>query len=165
MQDILRAFPTILKHLDTEGNAVEPIVFAAWRRVVDGALAEHIVPLRLEKNRLIAAVSSETWRRQVADLGPALAERVNAAIGAQVVNYVEFQVEASVIRRHRRQLKASEKIDSEWASLAEGQLTPGLRHAADSIADNELRDKFLAAATNSLARRETDLKKNAEARA
>jgi hypothetical protein len=152
MQDILGSFPAILKQIDPTGQSVEPLVFAAWKRCVDGALAEHVVPLRLEKNRLIAAVSNETWRRNVADLGPALAAKLNAALGSQIIKFIEFQVDAATIREHRRRSKQAREIERDRTAIAAGIKTD-LRTAADSIADQELREQFLAAAASSLARR------------
>lgn len=150
MQDILKAFPVVLKHLDPNGTAVEPVVFAAWRRVVDGALAEHVVPLRLEGNRLIAAVSNETWRRQVADLGPAIAERINNAIGTPVVKFIEFSIDSEVVEQKRLESGKSVTTDNSKAARV---IKESLKPAADSIADEDLRKLFLAAAAGSLARR------------
>lgn len=152
MQDILGSLPAILKNLDTGGQTVEPVVFAAWKRVVDGVLAEHVVPVRLEKNRLIAAVSNETWRRNVANLGPALVEKLNRVVGSQLVNFVEFQIDAAVVREHRRNLKTAADMETDLIAAASAQITPGLREAAGSIADEALRNRFLAAAGSSLAR-------------
>lgn len=152
MQDILRAFPAVLKHLDTEGDAVEPVVLAAWGRVVDGALAENIVPLRLENNRLFAVVSNETWRRQVADLGPVLAERLNDALGARLVKFIQFEIDAQVVAEHRKNLGQSEVAELE-RSRTVNLLRKGLEPASESIADDRLRETFLSAAAASLARR------------
>lgn len=149
MQHVFASFPAILKELDPSGEAVEPVVFAAWKRCVDGVLAENVIPLRLENNRLIAAVSDETWRRNVADLGPALAAKVNSAIGSPLVKYIEFQVDAASVReRHRH--NEGERSRNEVA----GQITTGLRSAADSISDEDLRRQFLSAAASSIARLE-----------
>ena len=59
MEDILGSFSAVLKQADHDGRVVEPLVLAAWKRSVEGPLAEHIAPLRLERDRLIAAVASE----------------------------------------------------------------------------------------------------------
>ncbi len=154
MQDFLRAFPDILKAIDSDGRSVEPFVFAAWKRVVEDAFAEHLVPLRLSGNRLYVAVASEVWRRQVADLGPALADKINAATGSALVKYIEFQVDPVPVREHRERIKALKKAEEDRAAAAKGQLTQGLIGAADFIADDGLREKFLAAAGSSLARRQ-----------
>jgi hypothetical protein len=153
MQDILESFPSILTQIDPTGKAVEPLVFAAWKRCVDGALAEHVLPLRLEKNRLIAAVSSETWRRNVADLGPALAAKLNAALGSQAVRFIEFQVDAAAVREHRRRSNQGRETDRDRTAIA-ARMISGLRPSAESIADDQLREQFLAAAASSLSRSE-----------
>lgn len=153
MHHLFGSIPAILRELDPSGDAVEPVVFAAWRRCVDGVLAENVVPLRLENNRLIAAVSSETWRRNVANLGPALAAKVNAALGSRIVNYVEFQVDAATIRAHRRKSQKTEGPDAGQTEIA-ARIRTGLRPAAESITDEQLREQFLAAAASSLTRQE-----------
>ena len=98
----------MLKHLDGHDRAAEPIVFAAWKHCVDGALAENVVPLRLEDDRLIVAVANETWRRNVADLGPELAARINRTLGSRSVAYIDFRIDALAVTEHRQSLQASD---------------------------------------------------------
>lgn len=150
MRDILGSFRAILMELDPSGGAVEPLVFAAWRRCVDGVMAENVVPFRLEKDRLTAAVPNETWRRNVAELGPALAAKVNAAIGSSLVKFIEFQVNPAAVREHRR---SSEKTGATGFAPSD-VIAEDIRSAADAINDEELREQFLAAAASSLARPE-----------
>lgn len=152
MKDLLASLPAIVSRLDGNSNTVEPLVFAAWKRSVDGALAEHIVPIGFDKDKLVAAVSSETWRRQVADLGPTLVDRLNKTIGSPLVKFVEFRIDAAAVREHRRRLKPVETPDLE--SAIEAALTPGIKDAADSISDESLRNRFLAAAGSTLARQD-----------
>ncbi len=155
MQGILSSASAILKRIDLDGKAAEAIVFAAWRQCAAGALAEHIVPTRLEKGRLIAAVSTETWRRNVADLWPELAARINTVLGSPVVRFIEFEIDAAVVRDHRKRLKvASGKGSTRGPDAFE--IAPSLAASAEAIADVELRKIFLAAAAGSLARSETE---------
>ncbi len=151
MRGILEAFSTVLRDVDPDGRAAEPIVFAAWKRSVDGALAEHVVPISLEKGRLVAAVSSETWRRNVADLGPALASKLNSFAGSQIVKFIEFRVDAAAVSSHReqREPRPAGPVGDSRAGLPEE-----LRSAAQAIEDPQLRDQFLAAAAGSLTRLE-----------
>lgn len=149
MQHIFGSLPGILKEIDVSGEAVEPIVFAAWKRCVDGALAENVIPLRLENNRLIAAVPSETWRRNVADLRPALTAKLNAAAGSRVIKFIEFQVNAAAVREHRDR---SKRADTAGRDALADQIAEDLSQVADSIADEELRKQFVNAAACSLAR-------------
>ncbi len=156
MHGILASASAILRQIDTDGIAAETIVFAAWRRCVDGALAEHIVPMKLERDRLIAAVSSETWRRNVADLGPELAARINTLLGSQAVGFIEFRIDAAVVRDHRKNVKKMNRGGRAGRSAA-SEIAPSLQASAEAISDEGLRTQFLAAATENLARsREID---------
>lgn len=151
MQRILESLPMVLKHIGGDSTAVEPIVFAAWKRCVEGVLAENIVPVRLERDRLVAAVSSETWRRSVADLGPELAARINKALGAALVHYIDFRVDADVVDGHRRQLLSADGVDIKEGTIPRKGLK-GLIASAEAIANEDLRRQFVAAAAASLAR-------------
>lgn len=152
MQDIFSAFPEILRHIDAEGLAVEPVVFAAWHRCVNGVLAEHASPVRLDGNRLIVAVTSETWRRNVADLGPALTARMNSTVGANVVKFVEFTVDPAAFAKDDDE--TSGRTDRSNGPDRSSRRDPGLEQAAAAIKDDSLRESFLAAAGQNLARRE-----------
>lgn len=150
MQDILGSLPAVLRELDPVGTAVEPVVFAAWKRCVDGALAENVVPLRMESSRLIAAVPNEIWRRNVADLGPAIAAKLNSALGSRVVSYIDFRVDEKAVRDNRKPDERDEVIGPDAGTAA--SIKESLGAAADSIADDDLREQFLSAAAGSLAR-------------
>ena len=152
MRDILASFSSVILQADPSGMALEPLVFAAWKRCVDGALGENVIPIRLEDKRLIAAVTSETWRKQVADLGPILAEKLNAVLGSQAVKYIRFEVDPDAVQEYRRLVaKMSEAgVGDGPASL--GELSGKLESAAEQIRDEHLRRLFLEAAAGSLGR-------------
>ena len=150
MDDLLRSFPTLLKFLGAEAAAVEQLVFVAWRRSVDGALAKNVVPVRWDGTRLFAAVPNETWRRQLSDLGPAMANRLNAALGGRFVSYVEFRVDPAAVRSARTIVEETEKMRS--VAPKSEDLPEELLNASLAIADEPLRQLFLAAAGGSLAR-------------
>ncbi|MGD9561387.1 MAG: DciA family protein [Pyrinomonadaceae bacterium] len=150
MEDIFGSFSGILKELDSDGETVQMVVFAAWKRCVDGALAENLVPHRLERNRLIVAVPNETWRRNVADLGPALASKLNTAAGAQIVRFIEFQVDALGVLEHRKRSDQPAVFEADPVMM--DRIAEMLRPAAVSITDTKLRETFLGAAAKSLAR-------------
>jgi len=156
MQGILESFSLVLKHIDPEGQAVEAVVFAAWKQCVSGILAENIVPVQLKGDRLIAAVSSVTWRRNVADLGPELAAKINRTLGSALLSYIEFRVDAEAVAEHRRQRQPVSGISANQDSIAE-QLAPGLLASAETIADEGLRMQFVAAAAANLARSDAKL--------
>lgn len=160
MRDILTSLPKIFEGFDGNEPAAEAIVFAAWKNVVGEGLDRHAVPVRLIKKRLIVAVASETWRKQVIDLADQMVFKLNAALGSSLVSYIDFRIDAKHVREHRRRAAADRLADAEWATLANKELTPGLQNAAEEIADESLRSVFLAAAGSSLARR----KKSSESR-
>ncbi len=148
MNELLRSLPAIFEMLGPDNAAVEQLVFVAWRRCVDGALAENVVPVRLEGRRLIAAVTNETWRRQVSDLGPALANKVNSVLGSRLIDFIEFQVDPSQV-----ELAMKRKVgDSDSSAASRVEPPSELTAAAEAIADESLRAIFLAAAEGSLSR-------------
>jgi hypothetical protein len=153
MRDILSSLPKIFERFDGNEPATEAIVFAAWKNVVGEALEQHAVPMRLIKKKLIVAVSSETWRKQVVDLADQMVFKLNAALGSSLVSFVEFRIDAKVIREHREKIDAEQIADTEWNALVKSEVTPPLANAAKAITDESLRAVFLAAAGSSLARR------------
>jgi|SRR5687767_6971118 len=154
MIDILHAFPTILKLLDADSAAAEQLVFVAWSRSVDGAMAENVVPLRMDGKRLIAAVPNETWRRQVADLGPAMAAKLNTLLGTAYISFIEFQIDPSAVQA-RRSRRATLNLGAASSSRPLSvEIDPELQAAAGAVLDESLRSAFLAAAAGSLSRNE-----------
>lgn len=152
MEDIFRTFAKALENIPEPGRAEEILVFGAWNRCVNGQLARNLVPMDLKDKKLTAGVPSELWRRNVADLGPEIAARINRLLGRELVRFVEFQV----VRDQRFELGAvgaHERIsDEEWHAAARERITPELIEAAASIEDANLRAGFLAAAGSNLAR-------------
>lgn len=152
MEDLFRTFSKVFKGLPDPGRSAEILVFGAWSKCLSGQLVRNAVPLRLEKKKLIAGVPNELWRRNVADLGPEIVERINLALGSNFIDFVEFRV----VPGHNFErdgdgiLNGISEID--WSSAAEERLTPDIRVAAGAIADAGLRRKFLAAAGSNLAR-------------
>lgn len=153
MRDILSSLPNIFKGFDGNEAASEAIVFAAWKNAVGDGLEQHAVPVRLIKKKLIVTVSSETWRKQVVDLADQMIFKLNAAIGTSLVSFIEFRIDGKAVSHHRRKIEAERIADSEWKAMANKEVTPQLKNAAETIADESLRSVFLAAAGSSLAGR------------
>lgn len=153
MRDFLGSIPEVFKNFEGNEAANEVFVISVWKRIVGDSLAEHAVPVRLIKKTLIVAVASETWRKQMADLADQMVFKLNAAFGLSLVSFIEFRIDAKVIREHRRKIEAARVSDSEWNELVNNEVTPELQNAAETIADESLRSIFLAAAGSSLARR------------
>ena len=161
MRDILASFSSVILQADPSGMALEPLVFAAWKRCVDGALGENVVPVRFEDKRLIAAVSSETWRKQVADLGPILAEKLNKVLGSQAVKYIRFEVDPDAVQEYRTLIAKMSETHVGDGSAALGEVSRELETAAEQIRDEHLRKLFLEAAAGSLGRQKQSDSSNA----
>ncbi len=153
MRDFLGSIPEVFKNFDGNEAAKEVFVISVWKRIVGESLAEHAVPVRLIKKTLIVAVASETWRKQMADLADQMVFKLNTAFGLSIVSFIDFRIDAKVIREHKTKIEAARISDAEWNELARNEVTPGLQNAAETIADDSLRSVFLAASGSSLARR------------
>ena len=153
MLDIFRTLPGVLDRLEDDGEVRQAIVFAAWRRIAGESLAEHAVPLELEETRLHVAVSNVTWQRHLQDLCGQMVFKLNAALGAPLVTFVELHVNEQAVLRDRASRSMTNADEDELRRKAEVEITPELRSAADKIADDELRKQFLLAAGNCLVRK------------
>jgi hypothetical protein len=151
--DLFRTLPGLLDEVDGSEVAREAIVFAAWRRIAGDALAEHTVPLRLVNGKLSVAVSSITWQRQLKDLCGQMLFKLNAALGAPVVKFVELQIDEPAVLRERMKMVDSSAAEYALRREAEKEVSPELIAAADRFEDPELRKQFLLAAGNCLVRK------------
>jgi hypothetical protein len=151
MLDIFRTLPGIFDEVEGAEMIREAVVFAAWRRIAGEGLAEHAVPLRLDRGKLFIAVSNLMWQRQLKDLCSQMIFKLNVALGTPTVTFIELQIdeEAVTSKRPGRQIESEEQLRGE----AMEEITPEIAIAADGIADEELRRTFLLAAGNCLVRK------------
>jgi hypothetical protein len=159
MRDVFSSLPGALREFAASDKGREAIVIAAWNRAVGPGLGEHTAPVYLDGKVLTVAVSSETWKKQVADLAGQILFKLNGALGSSMVSYIEFTVDAKFVRKQRRPAVRS-KSGGEWDSLVSDELTVGLETAANGIEDETLRQLFLTASTSSLARQRLEHKKD-----
>jgi hypothetical protein len=158
MRDVFSSLPGALREFAANDKAREAVVIAAWNRAVGPGLGEHTAPVQLDGKVLIVAVSSETWKKQIADLAGQILFKLNGALGTALVSYIQFTVDAKFVRKQNK-LPARSKSDAEWDALVAGELTSDLKTAANEIENETLRQLFLSASTSSLARQRSDLKK------
>lgn len=151
MLELFRTLPTLVS--DPEGAAAikEALVFAAWRRIAGEALGEHTAPVKLEGATLTVAVLSLTWQRHLKDLGGQMLFKINAALGAPMVSFIQLDIDEAAVVRDRGTLRR--RVDADMDRLAEREITAELKLAAAKIEDEELRNQFLAAAGNCLVRK------------
>lgn len=151
MLDLFRTLPGIVKDLEDAEPVREAMVFAVWRRIAGPSLAEHAVPLKLERSTLSVAVSNVTWQRHLKDLAGQMLFKINAAVGTPMVSFIQFEINEPAVLEARSQSVTDE---TQLRQEAEKALTPELINAAAKIEDEELRRQFLLAAGNCLVRKE-----------
>ena len=65
MEQLFGAIPSALNGLGPNANVDEAVVFAAWARCAGDLLRVRTAPLEFFENRLVIAVSDQTWRRHL----------------------------------------------------------------------------------------------------
>lgn len=153
MNELFRALPALLRQMEDNESLRQAVVFAAWRRIAGEGLREHAVPLRLYQKHLIVAVMSETWKKHLEHLSGQMIFKLNSTLEQPLVTFIEFRVDEETVKQERAKHQKN-AIDAETQrQLALEQVTPQMRHAADSIKDENLRYQFLLAAGSCLVRK------------
>lgn len=142
---------TILpKLLHTSGANAELAVKLAWTRAAGKGLRRHAVAIQLKEKTLFVAVGDQIWQRQLGHMAPELIFRMNNLLQKSLIDSIEFRVDPPLLREAQAQPQSRE-VTTELSPLALSEL----QFAASSIADEELRDRFVRAAQNCIARRDT----------
>ncbi|MEP6787222.1 MAG: DUF721 domain-containing protein [Acidobacteriota bacterium] len=145
MEQLFGAIPLVLSSLGPNEDVDEAIVFAAWARCAGDLLRERTAPLEFFENRLVIAVTDETWRRHLEDLSPQMLAKINRSLGHGAVTFIEFRIDAGAVR-------AAHEIQNTVATEDIPAKPPlSLTNAAEAIADEGLRKQFLSAAASYLA--------------
>jgi hypothetical protein len=157
MQDLFRTLPKLLKELDDSAEVREAVVFAAWRRVAGKSLCEHSVPFKLVEKHLIVAVKDKMWKRHLEkELAGQMIFKLNSILGQAAVTFIEFRIDEETVLKQRRAARKTDISDEELEEIALDEVSPRLRHRADSIKDDNLRYQFLLAAGSCLAKKKRD---------
>lgn len=143
MERIFRTIPMILGGLDASPSAHEAVVLAEWRRIAGDALNERTRPIGFHENRLVVAVENDTWRNHLEHLAPQMLARLNSNADVQV-KFIEFRTDMAFVDRSSKSKPAMDRRSPR-------NLSPSLRRAAVTIADENLRSAFLDAAAAYLA--------------
>ena|SRR6478735_2384738 len=148
MQDILSALPELLdQHGDNE-DVRRSVIFAIWRRVAGDSLSEHAVAVDLENFTLRIAVADRNWQRNLSELSKEMLFRMNFIFGSAEVKRLEFVIDKAAVATVNR--RGVDHAADEAQALDE--IDEPLGKAADKIADDDMRRKFLLAAGSCLAR-------------
>ncbi len=68
-------------------------LFAHWSEIVGEGMAEHVRPIRLDKDSLVVSVDHPAWATQVRRMGDVLLDRVVEETGEARPGRVEVRVQ------------------------------------------------------------------------
>lgn len=154
MEELFRALPKLLDEFEDSEEVREAVVFAAWRKVAGKSLCEHSVPFRLYEKHLIVAVKDKMWKRHLEkELAGQMIFKLNSMLGRAAVTFIEFRIDEKTVLEQKKTADKNLMPDEELEEIALEEVSPKLRHHADSIKDDDLRYQFLLAAGSCLARK------------
>jgi hypothetical protein len=143
MIDITRLLPRMLR--------ANPELAAqmAWTQAAGPGLRRNAVPVQLQGKVLTVSVADALWQKQLQSMAGELLFRINTLLGGNKIDEIVFRIAPGdlpkpELRRTERASKAREL----------NELPTELLFAASSIADEELRARFLRAADNLISRRD-----------
>jgi len=145
MIDLTALLPKLLR---TNGANAELAVKLAWSKAAGTGLRRHTVPVRLTAKTLIVAVADQIWQRQLQHMSTELVFRINNLLQGNLIDTIEFRIDPAAINQGRATTQASVKEPGKQPAPTE------LLFAASSIADEDLRERFVRAAQNCIERRD-----------
>jgi len=150
MIDLTRLLPKLLNATGATPEITEIAAKIAWTRAAGAGLRPNAIPFRLYQKTLIVSVADAIWQKQMQTMGAELVFRINRLLGRDVVDFIEFRIDPATIDSARAM-----NFPTKDPSPTESRPIPAeLVSAASNISDRELRERFVRAAENCLARRE-----------
>lgn len=153
MEGVFRTIPAFLEDLDLPEQVREAIIVSAWTKAAGETLSGHAVAVEMEEKTLRIAVRDQIWKRHLESLSGQMIFRLNSILRSPAVTYLEFFVDEDLVKEAERQIASDKLPDPEFQELAAREKGDDLNGAAEMIGDPELRDLFLGAAANCLARK------------
>lgn len=146
MEELIKTLPGILRSIGDDPDVATAAAIAAWKRAEGDGLRQHAVPIALKEGVLVVAVADAVWQKQMRPMLKELIYKTNTILGQSLVKQVDLIVDARIVNPPRR--------SSTDRALAE--VPEEISSAASVITDVKLREKFIRAATGTLARRERE---------
>ena len=144
MIDVTRLLPKIVS-----ANP-ELAVKMAWARAAGEGLRRNTHPAGFEGKTLTVSVMDALWQKQLQSMSAELIFRMNNLLGRGAVDELIFRIAPSdVSQAHSINRSESSR------KTTDHPLPTELMFAAGSIADEDLRARFLRAANNLIARRDS----------
>lgn len=145
MIDVALLLPKILAGAGENADLSEIAAKIAWRRTAGEGLREHAVPTRLQENTLTISVADAVWQKQLQTMSAELIFRINKLLRRNVVERIEFRIDALTVRRARAKHRSAPRMRE--------PLPSNVVSSAAEIQDSELRERFMRAAENCISRR------------
>ena len=147
MEELIKTLPTILRSFGDDPQVAAAAAFTAWKRAAGDGLRQHAVPVNLQDGTLVVAVADPVWQKQLRPMLKELIYKTNSTLGQPLVRQVELIVDAQTVNPRAR---------SSAGRQAPAEVPPEISAAASAIADVKLREKFIRAATDTMARRQRE---------
>ena len=146
MIDLTKLLPKLLR---ASGGNPELAVKLAWSRAAGVGLKPHAIPTQFDGRTLSVAVADAIWQRQLQHMSSELIFRTNNVLGQAIVESLNFHVDPATVAQMRGSIGQRKEKDERRAPAPSELL-----FAAGSIADEDLRARFIRAAENCIARRD-----------
>jgi hypothetical protein len=144
MIDLTALLPRLLR---ASGANAELAVKLAWSKAAGTGLRRHTIPVRLTAKTLVVAVADPIWQKQLQHMSAELIFRINNLLQGTLIEAIEFRVDTGALKSNLPTERTSVKETNQPAPTE-------LLFAASSIADEELRARFVRAAQNCIERRD-----------
>lgn len=152
VRDLAGAF---LGRIDPEGRRFGSRATAAWNEVVGPEIVRHTHGSALRDGELLVFVDSPVWANELSVMAEHLRERLNEALGEELVRSVRFAVSKRVAEE--RSARAAEEERREAYAPDEARSVPltaqeraQVEYVASSISDEGLREAAIRAMTRHL---------------
>lgn len=143
MKPLASLLPDLLRQYAADGRWPEPVAAALWNEIVGEHLARRTRPVEISRSRLVVAVPSSSWKRQLRALRGEIVSRFNQALGTDITR-VAFRIDSTV--------EQAPPTPTPPPAPLQRTSTP-VELPLQGIADQELRARVQAAAAACLDRR------------
>jgi predicted nucleic acid-binding Zn ribbon protein len=147
VEELIKTLPAILRSIGDDPEVATAAAITAWNRAAGDGLRQHAIPVNLQDGTLVVAVADAVWQKQLRPMLKELIYKTNSMLGQPLVKQVELVVDAKIVNSRSR---------SSDGRPAVAEVPPEISSAAGAIADVDLREKFIRAATGTLARRQRE---------
>ena len=145
MEELIKTLPNILRSIGDDPEVATAAAIAAWKRAAGEGLRQHAVPIALVDGSLTVAVADAVWQKQLAAMRDQLIFRTNSILGQPLIKTIGFVVDPKLASPRRA--KDEQKDQPIEVSME-------ILKAASAISDEQLRQKFVRAATSAMNERQ-----------